>query len=475
MPEARALRRVLGPWSVVAFGVTNQIGAGLFFVSTQVQQTAPGAGDLVPWLMLAGGALTFLTVLAYRYFFSHGLIGAGGEYVIVSRAVNPFAGFLVTFLAWFGMTGSLGTLSYAAPQFLATAFNAPFFSSDIGTLVTGLALLWIVWLVHVRGVRLAAAIAVLSMGVVIAVTAVVIVFGFGTSPQAFAAALTAHLHVSAASVAAQAPVHRVDWAAAFGTALPVLFFAYLGLSTATQTGDEAVDARRTLGSGVLIAVCIVTLIYVLFTFAIYHAVPWQVIAGLAAMKLTAYTTSTGLLGLVMPAWLASLINLCVAYIMVKTFIPLFLAQSRWIYAWGKDGLIPERFSQTHQRYATPVLALTISAVLASLSLVESLKLGYVFGVGVRVFSVMGVFFFVGLGMLLYSAKERGRFAKAAVGIAIMGFALWFAISIAVTTHAQAWYLQPMVQTAIVAAVGVLIYRFRSQWPHPAPATATPEP
>jgi APA family basic amino acid/polyamine antiporter len=475
MPEVRALRRVLGPWSVVAFGVTNQIGAGLFFVSTQIQQTAPGIGDLVPWLMIVGGALTFLTVIAYRYFFSHGLIGAGGEYVIVSRAVNPFIGFLATFLAWFGITGALGTLAYTAPKFLATAFNAPFFSSDLGTLVTGLALLWIVWLIHVRGVHLAAAIAVLSMCFVVVVTAVVIVYGFSTSPQTFSAALTAHLHLSATNLAAHAPVHRVDWSVALGTALPVLFFAYLGLSTATQTGAEAIDARRSLGRGVLIAVCIVTAIYVLFTFAIYHAVPWQVIAGLANLKLTAYTTSTGLLGLVMPAWLASVINLSVAFIMVKTFIPLFLAQSRWIYAWSQDGVISGRFAQTHQRYATPVLALTISALLASLSLVESLRLGYVFGVSLRVFSVMGVFFCVGLGMLLYSAKERDRWVKAAVGVAIMGFALWFAISIALTTRAQVWYLQPIVQATIVAMVGVLIYRFRSQSSRQVPAAASPEP
>jgi len=482
MSEVRGLRRVLGPWSVVAFGVTNQIGAGLFFVSTQVQQTAPGVGDLVPWLMVVGGALTLLTVVAYRYFFSHGLIGAGGEYVIVSRALNPFTGFIVTFLAWFGVTGSLGTLAYAAPKFLATAFNAigatdtsRFFSSDLGTLVTGLGLLWIVWLIHVRGVHLAAAIAVLSMCFVVAVTAVVIGYGFSTSPQTFSAALMAHLHLSAAKLSAQAPVHRVDWGAAFGTALPVLFFAYLGLSTATQTGGEAIDARRTLARGVLIAVCIVTAIYVLFTFAIYHAVPWQIIAGLAKLKLTAYTTSTGLFGLVMPGWLASVINLSVAFIMVKTFIPLFLAQSRWIFAWSEDGLIPDRFARTHRRYDTPVLALTISALLASLSLVESLKLGYVFGVNLRVLSVMSVFFCIGLAMLLYSVRERDRVLKAAVGIAIMGFALWFAISIVVTTHLQAWYLQPIVQAAIVAAVAALIYRFRSQSPHREPATANPEP
>ncbi len=381
MAATNELRRVLGLWAVIAFGVTNQIGAGLFFVSTQVQQTAPGVGDLVPWLMIMGGALTFLTVIAYRYFFASGLVGAGGEYVIVSRAVNPFSGFLVTFLAWFGMTGSLGTLAYAAPKFLATACSAigaadvgRFLSSDRGTLIAGLALLWIVWLIHVRGIRLAAVLAVLSMCVAIAVSAVVIAYGFATSPQAFAVALTTHLHLPAAHVAEAAPVHRIDWSAAFGTALPLLFFAYLGLSTATQTGSEAVDPRRTLGRGVLIAICIVTFIYVLFTFAIYHAVPWQLIAGLANLKLTAYTTSTGLLGLVMPAWLASLMNFFVAFIMVKTFIPLFLAQSRWIYAWSADGLIPRHFARTHRIYETPILALTISALLASLSLFESIAL-----------------------------------------------------------------------------------------------------
>ena len=94
------LRRVLGTWAVVAFGVTNEIAAGLFFVSTQIQQTVPGVGDLVPWLMLAGGAITLLTVVAYRYFFASGLVGAGGEYVILRDVLGARWGFFATLLAW---------------------------------------------------------------------------------------------------------------------------------------------------------------------------------------------------------------------------------------------------------------------------------------------------------------------------------------------------------------------------------------
>lgn len=473
--HVRPLRRVLGTWAVVAFGVTNEIAAGLFFVSTQIQQTVPGVGDLVPWLMLAGGAITILTVVAYRYFFASGLIGAGGEYVILRDVLGVRWGFLATLLAWFGVTGSLGTLAYVTPRFLANACSsmgwthaAAALVSTPGTLLCGLVLLWSVWLVHVRGVKLAAALTVTAMLFVFAVAITLMVYGFGTTPEHFTAAVTARLHLSAVSFAqSAAPANPVG---AIASALPVLFFGYLGLSTATQTGGEAVDARRSLSRGVLIAVLLVTLVYTLFTFAVYHAVPWQVIPALAARGLTTYTTSTGLLGLVMPPWLSSLMNVFVAVIVVKTFLPLFLAQSRWIYAWGADGVIPERFAHTHARFHTPVAALTVSAVLGSLSLLESTALGYVFGVNLRVLSVMVVFLLMGIALIviprtapaLYrandSAMRANRPLQIAIGGAIVAFSSWFAIAIVYGARTQPFWLQPIVQAAIVTVAGLLILR-----------------
>ncbi len=491
--QSNELRRVLGLWSVVAFGVTNEIAAGLFFVSTQIQQTAPGVGDLVPWLMIVGGLLTFATVIAYRYFFASGLVGAGGEYVIISRAVSPFFGFLATFLSWFGVSGSLGTLAYTAPKFLANACDAlgatgaaQVLGSTAGTVVTGLVLLWGIWFVHVRGVRLAGTLAVAAMCFVIVVAFVVIGYGFSTTPQDFALAMQSRLHVSMQHVLAAAPATHVNAAVAFGTALPVLFFGYLGLSTATQTGGEAMYARRALSKGVVIAVCLVMFIYTLFAFAVYHAVPWRLIAGLSALKFTTYTTSTGLLGMVMPAWLASLMNVFVALIVIKTFLPLYLAQSRWIYAWAQDGLLPSRFALTHVRFQTPVLALTIAAALGSLTLAESIPMGYVFGVQVRVLACMIVFFFLGLGMWLFprtapdhyaenqSAIARNRPVQLAVGTIIMGFSTWFAISICISSLDKPALLQPGVQALIVALVGVVIYAFRSGSSRRAAATRASE-
>ncbi|HLI94538.1 MAG TPA: amino acid permease, partial [Candidatus Baltobacteraceae bacterium] len=287
--QAPPLRRVLGTWAVVAFGVTNEIAAGLFFVSTQIQQTVPGVGSMVPWLMLAGGAITLLTVVAYRYFFASGLVGAGGEYVILRGTLGARFGFLATLLAWFGVTGSIGTLAYVAPRFLANACSsmgwthaAAVLVSTPGTLACGLALLWGVWLIHVRGVRLAAVLTVAAMCFVIAVAVTITVYGFATTPEHFSAALASRLHVSPNALLAQSSMQHANVAGAVFTALPLLFYGYLGLSTATQTGGEAVDARRSLARGVLIAVLLVTAVYSLFTFAVYHAVPWRLIPALGA-------------------------------------------------------------------------------------------------------------------------------------------------------------------------------------------------
>jgi amino acid transporter len=475
--ESRPLKRVLGPWAVVAFGVTNQIAAGLFFVTTQIQQTVPGVDDLVPWLMLAGGAITMLVALAYRYFFACGVIGAGGEYEMLRDALGARIAFVATLLSWFGMTGAVGTLAYVAPRFLSSAcagagWNAPaaFLASTPGTFTCGLALLWLVWLVHVRSVRFAAILTVAAMVLVVLVALTMTGYGFATTAAHFAGALSARLHIPFNELVAYGSQSRRNTLAAVTNALPLLFFAYLGLSSATQTGGEATDARRSLSRGVIVAVVLVTVIYVLFTFAVYHAVPWQAIVALSARGLTTYTTSTGLLGVVMPGWLGSLMNVFVAAIVMKTLLPIFLAQSRWIYAWGRDGIIPVRFAKTHARFYTPVLALTISAALGSLSLLESTTVGYVFGVSLRVFSSMIVVFLIGVGMLflprtapdLHRANSswlgRARFAQIAIAGAIMAFALWFSIALIYGARTQPVLLQPVVQAAIVAGVGLLIMR-----------------
>jgi amino acid transporter len=180
-------------------------------------------------------------------------------------------------------------------------------------------------------------------------------------------------------------------------------------------------------------------------------------------------------------------NVFVAIIVVKTFLPLFLAQSRWIYAWGADGIIPHWFARTHARFGTPVIALTISAILGSLSLLESTALGYVFGVNLRVLSVMIVFLLMGVAMLVFPTaapqlyrendswlRER-RALQIIIGSAIVAFSTWFCVSIVYGARAQAPWLQPVVQGVIVVAIGALIMRSADRRRAPAAAAADTAP
>lgn len=483
--QGSPLHRTLGLIAIVAFGLTNEIASGLFFVSTQIQQSSPGVGNLVPLLMIVGGIITLITVIVYRFFFSSGLIGAGGEYVIISRSLSPGVAFVVTFLAWFGFTGSLGTLAFAAPKFLATAVTSmgaksfgTVISSNAGILICGLVILWGMWFIHVLGVRLAGILAIIAMFLVFLVALLMMIFGFVTNQSTFDVALTQHLHLSISSIMQAAKVQHTNVGVAFGSALPVLFFGYLGLSTATQTGGEAKNASSNLAKGVLITVLLVTVIYTLFSLAIYHAVPWRIISGLSQMKMTNLTTSSGLLQFIMPSWLSSLINFCVALIVIKTFLPIYLAQSRWVFAWGEDHIIPASFAKTHNKYKTPVLALTLSAIFGTLSLIESIKLGFVFGVNIRVLSVMIVFFFMGLGMVIFPkhapdlyAKNRSKLAHRRwlqwfVGILLMLVSVIFSISITMSSLSSPFLLQPVVQSAIVVLIALLIYwRYLTRMKH----------
>jgi amino acid transporter len=462
MRDTSELRRALGLWSVVAFAVTNQIGAGLFFVSTQVQLAAPGVGDAVPWLMVLGGAITALIVAAYRLLLRDGAVGAGGEYVMLARTLGTRWAFCATFLGWFGLTGALGALALTAVRFLestasalgasacAAALHAP-----LGTCAAGLALIWAVWALHVRGVAVAGRIAWIAGTFVVALALGVAAFAATLSPEAVTAAAAAHVHRSAQAIIAAVPP-SLPLTQACAAALPLLFFSYLGIATATQAGDETRDADRALPRALVIAVAITTFVYVTFNVAIYHVVPWRLVAGLGALKETSATTTTGLLGFVLPSWGAAALGLATTFVVAKTAVPLFLAQSRWIYAWANDRMIPSWAARTSPRFGTPVIALTIGAAFGSLTFLESVAFGFAFGVALRVLSAMLVLILVGIALI------RGGVARRVLGAVLACVAGAFVVALTAGALGAPFYAQPAVQALVVLAVALVLVRFRGE-------------
>jgi APA family basic amino acid/polyamine antiporter len=88
------LKRELGLKEVIATVVTSVIGGGLFLTTIQIQDKIPIGSSIIFSYVIAAIPALFIA-LCYGVL-SSALPSSGGEYVYISRIVDPFIGFIVT-------------------------------------------------------------------------------------------------------------------------------------------------------------------------------------------------------------------------------------------------------------------------------------------------------------------------------------------------------------------------------------------
>lgn len=103
------LKRELGLKEVVATVVTSVIGGGLFISTIQIQSKVNvGSAIILSYIIAAIPA--FLMALCYAVL-SSALPSSGGEYVFVSRIIDPFIGFISTWARWFAMIATIAAMA----------------------------------------------------------------------------------------------------------------------------------------------------------------------------------------------------------------------------------------------------------------------------------------------------------------------------------------------------------------------------
>ena len=103
------LRRELGLKEVIATVMTSVIGGGLFISTIQIQSVARvGSGIIISYIMAAIPAL--LVALCYAVLTS-AMPSSGGEYIFVSRILDPYIGFAATWARWFSMIATLAAMA----------------------------------------------------------------------------------------------------------------------------------------------------------------------------------------------------------------------------------------------------------------------------------------------------------------------------------------------------------------------------
>jgi basic amino acid/polyamine antiporter, APA family len=469
VPRSTGLTRQLGLVGLAATGICSMLGAAINIVPIMLQRNVPGIGPNVLLAYLLAAVPAILAAIAYAILAS-AMPRAGGSYVYASRSLSPYLGFVASFAQWFGLSIAMGVVAYLMIPFIRDVTAALGWEGLASTLDRGpvrvtlaLAFLWTFVGVNLRGTKVYTQTLVPLMFLMFALGGVVIVAGFSFDHADFAAALLER----EGQVLVPATAEPFRWGT-FLAASAVLFSSFIGFDSIAQAGGEARNPSRALPLAIGIAVLTVGTFYMLFTAAMYHAVPWSFIAERAQ---TQDLTAPGLLGYVLsPGWTV-LILAGAAIALINDLPAMLLAVSRLMFAWAEDGIFPRGIARVHSRWHTPHIAILLSGAMASVGILGSHWAGDFFlGIDILVTSMLVNFLLMCLSVLFLPRRNpelaaeivvlpdrRIQVPVAVMGLVLLGVFLGVHLWKDFSAQVSAWYFHSTPVWLMVMGIATAIY------------------
>lgn len=347
-----SLQQALGVRDVVLLNVVAIVG--LRWVALAA---AAGNASVVLWI---GALLLFFIPQAFAVIeLTSRIPEEGGVYPWADAAFGDFHGFMAGWCYW---TNNLvyfpNLLVYVAgiSVFVAGSGFQEVGESKLYVMLFSLAALWLVWLFNFIGLRLGrwvhnvGGIGTWAAATVLILFGIVAVARFGVANPMPAESFFADvLTFDTLSL----------WAA--------ICFAMSGLELGSVLAGEVKDAARTIPRAVVIAGVAVAAIYVLGTLALLVALPAAeiniiqgVLQGIAAIG-----DSIGL------GWTTNILALLITLGGIGGLMAWFTGAARMPFVAGVDAYLPEAFGNTHPKYGSPYVAVTVQAVIATLFILMS--------------------------------------------------------------------------------------------------------
>ena len=334
-PAAEAsLLRVVGAWGLAASIVNVTVGGGIFRLPAAA---AASLGAAAPLAYLVCAAAMGLIALCFAEAGSR-VSMTGGPYAYVEVAFGPFVGFMAGVLVWL-----LGTLAVAAVSTI--------FTDSIGALVPSLdgpvsrafiliAIFLLLAGVNVLGVRQGTLVnAVATLAKLLPLLLLVVAGLFAIQPSNLVWTLR------------PAP-------AAVARASILLIFAFSGVESALVPSGEIQDVRRTVPRAILVAMSVITLLYL----ALQMVAQGVLGAGLATQRAPLAETAAGVFG----PWGRTLMLAGAIVSMFGYVSGMTLAVPRALYAFARDGFLPRQVAAVHPRFHTPYVAILLQSGLVCL-------------------------------------------------------------------------------------------------------------
>lgn len=360
--HGQGLKRVLGPWSLIALGIGCTVGAGIFIMPGEVAAMHAGPAVVLSFLLAALAC----ALAAMSYCELAAMIPISGSaysyaYATLGEVVAWFIGWnllleyglanAATAAGWAGyLNRLLSAVGLQIPPQLMFAPGQPIPGTELVgwfnlpavlavVLVTGLLLLGIRESARANAFIVGAKIVVLVMFLALCTPSV--------QPQLMQ------------------PYMPFGWQGVVSGAA-VLFFLFVGFDAVSTVAEEAKDPQRNLPIGILAGLGIVTVLYVAVGSVLTGVLPLDQlkVAEPLAIALSALQHPRA----------ASLLSAVAVVGIFSVLLVGSIGQTRILYVMSRDGLMPRFMANVHARTGTPVeTTIVLGIVTAALAAVVPLN------------------------------------------------------------------------------------------------------
>lgn len=365
----KTLKRVLGPWSLIALGVGVIIGAGLFSITGAV--AAGYTGPAITLSFAIAALACCFAGLCYAEFASM-IPVAGSAYTYSYATMGELIAWIIGWDLVLEYTVAATTVSISWSRYLVIFLQG--LGIDLPPALT--ACPWDGGIVNIPAFLI---VVLMSLFLI-----------RGTEGSSFFNGIIVFLKVSVVLVFVGLGwqyIHAENYTpyipantgtlGEFGLSgvlrgAAIVFFAFLGFDAVSTAAQEAKNPKRNMPIGILASLLICTVLYMLFAHVMTGVANYSLFGGqngiapvAIAIEHMGHADASGVIQPDYP-WLNRAIVLAILFGYCSVIMVTLLGQSRVFLSMSRDGLLPPVFSHINEKFRTPARSNFLFMILVGL-------------------------------------------------------------------------------------------------------------
>ncbi|MEM9887037.1 MAG: amino acid permease [Bacteroidota bacterium] len=340
MSTSSTLKRHLGFWDIIMFGIGGIVGAGIYAI---IGEAGGLAGNML-WLSFAIAAVVaLLTGLTYAEFVSL-FPDSGGSFEYVKQGFGQKIALILSVFMLFTGIVAAAAIAISFSDYLTRLLDVPNWTSTLGILI-------LMSLLNIVGIQQASWFNTLATIVTLAGLAAVVIFAipaWGSTPLL------------------ESPPKGTTGILS-GTAL--IFFSFVGFEDLVKMAEETKEPEKNMPRGILISGVAVLLIYILIAVSAVSILDWKELSERNGPLAAVMETVAG------KTWANILIGVAL-FATSKTILSNILGTSRLVYDVARDSKANwmKKLTSVAKATGTPIFSIiAITALAIVFGLIGNLK------------------------------------------------------------------------------------------------------